>query len=239
MSMIKDAICKIEDMSKPVEMPIEGRMYVSKSIVAVKEPMPSPISIHTLTGIVDYIQENPDGLNIGELIIHVRSHDEVIVMGPIFGVFEQRKIHINCSTILDQFCFGEYIDTEKFVIKMQSLFVQDDTTAKILSIAGNIVDEDIKTLSDDGVSQVGTRRVGIQRREQVPIPNPVTLCPFRTFLEAEQPISNFVFRMQSGGGGLPKCGLWEADGGKWKLDAIQNTAKWLAEEIKEPIRILS
>ena len=48
----------------------------------------------------------------------------------------------------------------------------------------------------------------------VKVPNPVTLRPFRTFIEVEQPESKFIFRMREGG----RCAIFEADGahGSWR-----------------------
>jgi hypothetical protein len=72
-----------------------------------------------------------------------------------------------------------------------------------------------------------TAKSGISTVENVIVPNPVMLCPFRTFAEVEQPESEFVFRMQTGF----KAALFEADGGKWKLYAMQNVKAYLEEKL--------
>ena len=43
----------------------------------------------------------------------------------------------------------------------------------------------------------------------------VKLRPYRTFLEVEQPESDFLIRIREGG----EIGFFEADGGAWKLFA--------------------
>jgi hypothetical protein len=55
----------------------------------------------------------------------------------------------------------------------------------------------------------------------------VSLKPFRTFLEVEQPESNFLLRV----GERIKIGLLEADGKKWVLDAKENIAGYFAREL--------
>jgi hypothetical protein len=56
----------------------------------------------------------------------------------------------------------------------------------------------------------------------------VTLAPFRTFTEVEQPASDFIFRAkQMKPDSLPQLALFEADGGKWRLAAIENIAAFL------------
>lgn len=64
-------------------------------------------------------------------------------------------------------------------------------------------------------------------------PNPVTLRPYRTFSEVEQPSSEFIFRINQ----LANMALFEADGGKWRLDAINNIANYLKEELADQTNI--
>ena len=45
----------------------------------------------------------------------------------------------------------------------------------------------VANYGDDGVSQKATITKGIAGKEDVIVPNPVTLRPYRTFLEVEQP----------------------------------------------------
>jgi len=62
----------------------------------------------------------------------------------------------------------------------------------------------------------------------------VVLRPYRTFLEIEQPASAFVFRLRRGREGeLPTCALFEADGGRWKLEAIERIRDYLKEQLSE------
>jgi hypothetical protein len=59
----------------------------------------------------------------------------------------------------------------------------------------------------------------------------VELRPYRTFREIEQPASKFVLRVKRGGEGQkPGCALFEADGGFWKLEAIENIRKYIASK---------
>jgi hypothetical protein len=111
------------------------------------------------------------------------------------------------------------------------MFVQDENTAAILKIVGNIKEEASNTFADDGITQSVATRAGISRVEIVPVPNPVTLRPYRTFMEIEQPASTFVFRMKSGKGQPPTCALYEADGRMWRLEAIKKIKEWLADKM--------
>ena len=87
----------------------------------------------------------------------------------------------------------------------------------------------IKSISDDGVSQAATIKTGVASVNDVKVPNPVVLAPFRTFPEISQPESKFIFRMQSG----PRAALFEADGGAWRNEAMMKIKACLEEQLKE------
>lgn len=63
------------------------------------------------------------------------------------------------------------------------------------------------------------------------VPNPVTLIPYRTFLEVQQPASDFIFRMKSSCG--VQCAIFEADGGTWKNEAMNNIKEYLKNELAD------
>jgi len=90
-----------------------------------------------------------------------------------------------------------------------------------------ITEDEVKQLGDDGVSQSITVKGGVARRENVEVPNPVILAPYRTFPEIEQPESRFIFRMRTG----PQAALYEADGGAWRNEAMARIKDWLEEQL--------
>lgn len=65
------------------------------------------------------------------------------------------------------------------------------------------------------------------------VPNPVKLKPYRTFLEVDQPVSEFIFRMKQDKYDGVLCALFEADGGAWKMEATERIKKYLESELKE------
>ena len=97
-------------------------------------------------------------------------------------------------------------------------------------VAGIVQIAEVKT-ADDGISQRVTAKTGIARVAEVDIPNPLTLQPYRTFPEAQQPESDFVFRVRTASDNAIGVALFEADGGRWKLQAALNIKEWLTENI--------
>lgn len=72
-------------------------------------------------------------------------------------------------------------------------------------------------------------KTGIANIEDVVLPNPVTLRPYRTFNEVEQPASSFVFRAKDG----PMFALFEADNGAWRGQAMQNIKAYLERAVPD------
>jgi hypothetical protein len=122
---------------------------------------------------------------------------------------------------------------EAMIIGLQSQFEPSDDTAEILAVLGNLREEKVASWSDDGVSQSVTTRKGIAMGERTPVPRIVTLTPYRTFAEIEQPASQFILRLQQSqrDGEPPRAGLFEADGGRWKLKAIERIQSYLHQQL--------
>ena len=70
---------------------------------------------------------------------------------------------------------------------------------------------------------------GVASLAKATAPNPVTLRPYRTFTEVAQPSSQFVLRINKDA----ELALFEADGGKWKLEAIKNIADYLKTGLED------
>ncbi len=118
---------------------------------------------------------------------------------------------------------------------LQTQFVKDDVTDKLLKIVGNLSDEtSVKTL-DDGYSQQVTAKVGVVSVENVELPNPVELRPYRTFREVEQPLSKYVLRMRRNAASKDvSCALFDVGQDAWEIEAIKNIKAWLTKELGKP-----
>lgn len=230
--MIAEAIEKILSLGGSKAEEIQGRTYSNgpKGIVPLVPPKAETLHLNTLTGVVDYCGGKP----IPETMLHIIGPSEVKLIDEYFDSenWLTRSTYLKASHESPTFRFGQWMDAENFIINLQAMFVPDENTAAILKVVGNITEEAVKTFSDDGVTQSVTAKVGISRVEQVSVPNPVTLRPYRTFREVEQPASTFVFRMRGGKGEAPSCALFEADGKMWELEAIQAIKFWLADKLE-------
>ncbi len=234
----RDFVEKIEEMAKCETLEFAGVKHTTKKTYAVMPPIPDSIKGHTLKAIKTYCDSL--GGEAKSLFIHIFAPGKIIVASKLAEATRAREFYLNIELINDCFAFDRFMDVEQFIISLQSQFVQDDNTAKILAVVGNITENGERRTMDDGTSQSVTTRQGLARVGETMVPNPVTLRPYRTFAEIEQPESRFVLRLKGGKEGkMPAVALFEADGGAWKLEAIANIEKWLAGNINESIPIIA
>ena len=207
-----------------------GGQYTPERLVRITEPVADAVTVHTLTAIVDYIKENVDSL--GKVVISVQSPTAVKVMSPL-NVDRKREDYLEAKAITPtNIRYDSFMATDQFNIMMQAAFVNHpvdglDYKNMLLQVTGLVREQAVKEIGDDGVSQAATIKTGVASVGEVKVPNPVYLAPYRTFAEIEQPVSKFVFRMESG----PKAALFEADGGAWKNEAILKIKEYLQKEL--------
>lgn len=226
--MIKDALKYIVGLGKAAIHEENGQKYSDKDLQLLREPIAAPFELNTLSGLVDYLKSEFDGDD--KVILHVYSPTKVTVESML-NSNKKRDYLVSAEALIPDFRFNNFYDTETFNIKLQSCFVENDDRNIMLKVVGNIQEDNVKNVSDDGVSQAVVAKIGVASLGNVEVPNPVSLAPYRTFVEVEQPTSDFIFRMQNG----PQCALFEADGGAWKLEAIDNIKRFLEISLDEEI----
>jgi hypothetical protein len=188
-----------------------------------------------LTALVDYVQSAFD-YNFDAMMVHIVAHDRVELLSPLYST-GQRHTYMSAKAFASNFRFSQWYSLETFNIGLQACFVRTDDVVSILRVIGNIKDATIRQFGDDGVTQQVTAKTGIASVEDVPVPNPVGLAPYRTFLEVEQPASKFVFRMRQGSQG-PECALFEADGGAWQLEAMARVKAYLSDKLGTDLPVI-
>ncbi|WP_462271007.1 hypothetical protein [Ligilactobacillus agilis] len=188
-----------------------------------------PLRIKTLTGLVDYIKSNLERKE-AKLLLHIEKPDEVSLIG-LLAEDGSREYLASAQAIVPRFNFDYYLDIEEFNVALQSVFAPTADRDILLKVVGNLKEDNVKTTGDDGVSQAVTIKTGVATAADVKVPNPVTLAPYRTFIEVKQPESKFIFRMKDG----PRGAIFEADGGAWRNQAILNIKTFLEGQLTNEI----
>lgn len=193
-----------------------------------EELLADSIKVSTMTSIVDFIRSNVDNLDLSQHFIDIQT-PTCLALKSALNKDKNRSQPLTSVSFTPNIKFGYYYSSEEFNILMQSAFERNEDRDIILQVVGNLRETAVKTVGDDGVSQSVVISTGIANVENVKVPNPVMLAPFRTFLEIEQPRSKFVFRMKEGG----ECALFEADGGMWQIEAKQSIKHYLEKNLED------
>jgi len=234
--MIKSALAYLVGLGEAKLQAINTGIYSDKPLTRINEPVASEVKATTLTALVDYLKSGIDKKSSDKLLVHVVSPSVVTLRSELNGDC-QRDSYMRCEALPPNIHFGLWTSAEEFNIMLQSNFTGDFDKPALLLVTGTIQEKIIKDTGDDGISQSAVVKTGIAKAADVVVPNPVTLAPFRTFPEIEQPASRFIFRMQTG----PVAALFEADGGAWRNEAMRRIHTWLEGQLAdvEHIRIIS
>lgn len=225
--MLKEFVQYLLDLKRPEIVEANGNTYSTRSLhrINVEEDVKS-IRIQSLSGLVDYIRSNFD--HERPVMIHVESPTRVNVFDALNDV-NDRRTYIEAKAMLPEITFERFMSREAFNIMLQACFVPNEWREKVLKVISSIVEENSIAQSDDGVTQRVTAKQGIATVGIENVPNPVSLKPFRTFVEVTQPESNFILRLKEGG----QVGLFEADGGAWELNAMHSIKEYFNEHLAD------
>ena len=231
--MIKEALQYIVGLNAPIVQDIHDDVYSDKELYRIDKHIPtaSAIEMNTLSSLVDYIKNRIDTMP-DHMIIHVVSPEEVKLFSCL-NDNRKREYLVNVKAQVPAFRYESFIDHETFCINVQAKFLDDPATDKaiLLQFAGTVEHGSVAEYGDDGVTQKATVRTGIASKTEAVVPNPVKLRPYRTFVEVEQPVSEFIFRMKQDKYDGINCAIFEADGGAWKNAAMKSIKEYLEYEL--------
>lgn len=232
MDMTREALQYVVGLKKAEVIEINGENYTDREVHRVdRELRAAPIEMGTLTSLVDYLKAGIDDM-APRMLVQVVSPVSVRVVSRLDGDRKREEL-VRVSASVPDFEYGRYMDKEKFIISMQAKFLPGEDRDLLLRFAGTVKDESVAEYGDNGVSQKATIRTGISTVGDAVVPNPVVLCPFRTFVEVAQPESSFVFRMRQSEGRGVECAVFEADGGAWRNAAMDRIKQYLKEQLKD------
>ncbi len=188
-------------------------------------------SVDTLEALVKLIRT--EGINHSPLLyVRVDSARRVMVDTTYthkeYAEFSRLPLYEAVSDV-PSISVNQYMSQEHAVIELQSLYAVTDDRDYLLALLSRIdVNQGVSSV-DNGISQEVSVRTGAVLKEQQTVQPIVHLQPYRTFLEVEQPASDFLLRLDKDG----RPALYEADGGAWKLEAKRNIAAYLGEQLAD------
>jgi hypothetical protein len=235
-SFLKDAIDRIVELAKPFTLETRGgHQFCSVNLREVRPEVPSPVrySVDTLEALVKLIRT--EGVAQAPLLyVRVDSARRVMVDTTYthkeYAEFSRLPLYEAVSDV-PSISVNESISQERAIVELQSLYAITEDRDYLLSLLSRIdVNQGVSSV-DNGISQEVSVKTGAVLKEQQTVQPIVHLQPYRTFLEVEQPASDFLLRLDKEG----RPALYEADGGAWKLEAKRNIAAYLGEKLADLI----
>lgn len=234
--MLKAFVEKITELVAPQIVDRNGHCVVvgkdgrwERIEAAEPDHAPDQITVSGLDSICKLIRTENDHYVL-PMYVSVCTHGEVKVLtGLQDGNFTRYTLY--AARVDYETRVTGTDEPEKFGIKLRSKFLPTEDQAYLIDLISKINYKNGVTLKDDGVAQTVETMKGVSFKEEVKIKPKVCLRPFRTFLEVTQPESEFIFRVDEHG----NFGLFEADGGAWKLEAKQNIAAYFEDKLSDLI----
>ena len=219
---------------------IDGHTYSDNSLICVTPPVyyPDTVKVGSLDAIVKMLRAEfedicpmPEGTLAPHppIYIHVKSPTEVSVFTRLDEYARRKYPH---RAVCEDVNFSEgWRDQQAAIIELRSRFIPTEDSEYLLGLISRIDSNEGVTSSDNGVSQNVTARSGVSLLAAETVKPRVILKPFRTFREVQQPESEFILRLDNAG----RVGLFEADGGIWKIEAKENIAAYFRKELANEI----
>ena len=211
---------------------IHGDTYSDHKLERIEPHIdrPARISVSGLDSIVKLVRSELDVFT--NLPVFIRAEDARAV--SVFTTYDDAMARDNlyraeCDVPGFRDGFREY---EQAIIELRSRFTPGPGVDYLLDLLSRISKENGVTTSDNGVSQTVEARQGVSLKTMVQVKPRVALRPYRTFLEVEQPESEFLLRLDDNG----NVGLFEADGGMWKQTAKSSIAAYFEEHLAEEVK---
>ncbi|MBC6721312.1 hypothetical protein [Treponema sp. Marseille-Q4130] len=234
--MDKATIDKIEELAmqnRTVE--VDGQVFSEHKLQPVYfTPCADRLTVHSLLGFCTYINNGFDGITKDDGMVIVSDINRTKLVSKLFGKDKSRETFIAAELCeVEEFPFGQFMTQEEFAIKFRSLFVpsEKNDTNYVLSFVSKLHGGTAIATEDDGITQqVGVSRgVSGKMTGKATLKPIVKLAPYRTFREIEQPESEFLLRMRLNSDNIPLVALFEADGGAWRITAMNRIAEYIAK----------
>src|SRR6266850_1553330 len=175
--------------------------FSSSSLVRLDtDPLrPEPLVFNGLTGFAQYVNAEPEAT---AALIHVVSPTEVQAVGKLGGHDKDKRRCYAKAVVTPTtagFQFNEFHSMGDLNIFLKTCFAQKGGDIQDLrKFCAGVRSAAEKVSADDGVSQTVQAKAGIAAISSVPVNNPWSLAPWRTFVEVTQPESDYVLRFDQG-----------------------------------------
>lgn len=231
--MLKEFAKFLSEMKETKIFDVGERKYTNDANLVEIIPRvdrPSCLNVSSLDAICKLVRTEIER-NVSPIFVCAESYKDVVVRSTYRDDYSRDTMYA-AKADAPGLATG-WKSQQEWIIALQSLVIPTASSQELLNMIKNMTDENSVTSRDNGVTQEVTVRNGVSLNATVQVKPRVALTPFRTFLEVPQPESEYLVRVDKGN----QIGLFEADGGIWKLEAKKNIAKYFEEKLADLIEV--
>lgn len=234
--MLEALFNRIQEAAQPQIVEDNGKRYVISNDGGYRELLeelahPDTLELHSLDALVKMVQSEALEEEC-PLYIEVPSPTLVHCYGqpnPVLRDARQVYYDVN-ATDVPGWEPDKLMGFEEAQIALQTRFEESNDRLYCLKLLADITMGGKVTFNDNGIATSVVTQKGVSLQEGATIRPIVTLRPYRTFQEVEQPNGLFLIRVSERG-----IRFVEADGGMWRLRARETVRDWLSERLANEI----
>ncbi len=235
--MLKEFIEHIQKTTQPQIVTVSGRTFAVNAEGEANEIRPDidhpyALTLQSLDALVKLVQTEATNME-APLYITIPNHLTVNCFGqPNPNSQHHRQFYYEAKAT-DVPGWGEKVEMgfEEAQIALRTRFQETNDTQYALRLLSEISTGAKITLNDNGIATTVVTKKGIDLQANEAIRPIITLKPYRTFQEIEQPESIFLIRVNT-----KNITFTEADGGMWKLKARQTVKAFLEEKLADLVQ---
>ena len=232
--MLKEFIEYILKTTQPLIHEVEDRTFAVNGDGEYFElrptlDAPDTLKLHSLDALVKLVKT--EGVNAEHpLYITVPDHLTVQCFGSaqIDRRYMRQFYYTASATDVPGWDQKVTLPFEEMQIALRTRFQETNDTPYVQKLLSEISTGAKITFNDNGVATTIVTKKGIDLQANETIRPIVTLRPYRTFQEVDQPESVFLIRINERG-----ISFIEADGGMWKLKARETVKAFLEDKLAD------
>lgn len=232
--MIKEAIEKIQELCGPHLFAVDGQNYLADQTggyIQIKPDLDMVDRIHlsSLDALVQFVKTEAVK-NHETVYITIPDHKTVNCFTHPYTRLRMFREDLYTANATDVPGWGEKVSLpfEEALIALRTRFQSTPDTDYALKLLSDITTGSKVTFNDNGIATSVVTKRGIDLQANAAIRPIISLRPYRTFQEVEQPESQFLIRINE-----RAITFIEADGGMWKLAARNTVKAYLAKALEE------
>lgn len=193
----------------------------------------SKMSLNSLNATIDFLHATCREGEFEYPLIVSCTHKDIEIYSSL-DRYNKRNYVLEVSPVTPRILFNHYMDLEEFIIQLQTCFVDTINKQRLIELVSSFVESEKLEVADNGISQtvVIEKGAAVKSKNSIEVNPFVRLAAYKTYVEVEQPETIYLLRVKQGN----QIALFEADGGKWKLDAQKNVSSYLRNGLEDLIK---